>query len=335
MKSHVRAVYIVASCMLLIPIVMSIILFMPTGSTDKKDSRRITIEKGEGVRGIAKKLQNEDIVTFRLPLEIASRLIGGSGLKAGEYEFSSRLSPFEIARILSKGSQRPEQTLRIIEGWNARDIASYLEEQQYVSQKDFFSALQDPLWVNNYTFLADKPPASSLEGYLFPDTYRVFRDSAPKDLVVKMLDNFDQKFTFQMREDIRSSSLKFFDVLTAASIIELEVRTDDDRALVADIFFRRLVMGMPLQSDATVNYVTGKSSIQPTYGDLATESPYNTYLHRGLPPGPISNPGISSIKAAIYPKANAYLYFLTTTDGKVIYSKTYDDHLAAKRTYLK
>ncbi|OGY89834.1 MAG: hypothetical protein A2927_01170 [Candidatus Komeilibacteria bacterium RIFCSPLOWO2_01_FULL_45_10] len=149
-----------------------------------------------------------------------------------------------------------------------------------------------------------------------------------------MLDNFGAKLTQEMRVDIKNAGKSIFEVITLASIIEKEVRTEQDMKMVADIFNKRLEQGIALQSDATVNYVTGKGLVQPTAADIAVDNLYNTYKYRGLPPGPIANPGLKAIKAAIYPTPNQYYYFLTTAEGEVIYSQTYQEHLKNKSVYL-
>jgi UPF0755 protein len=149
-----------------------------------------------------------------------------------------------------------------------------------------------------------------------------------------MLDNFDKKLTQDLRDEIARQKKTIFEIVTMASILEKEVQTDEDRAMVADIFWRRLKAGMPLQADSTINYITGKSDSRANLTDIQIDSPYNTYKYPGLPVGPIGNPGLSAIKAAIYPKANGYWYFLTTDDGKVIYAKSFDEHKANKAKYL-
>jgi UPF0755 protein len=225
-------------------------------------------------------------------------------------------------------------TITIIEGWRAKEIANYLDEKGIVSEVDFLQEIETSKWKNDYDFLTNVS-AKTVEGFLFPDTYRIFADATASDIVKKMLDTFDSKLTSQMRGDITSSGKNIFDVVILASIIEREVPNNDDKKIIADIFFKRIQAGIALQSDATVNYVTGQGRAQPTYKDLEVDSPYNTYKYRGLTPGPISNPGISSIEAVIYPTSNPYYYFLTTLDdGTVIYGRTYEEHLNNKARYL-
>jgi len=187
--------------------------------------------------------------------------------------------------------------------------------------------------LDEYSILASKPRNLDLEGYLFPDTYRIFRDASVTDVVKKMLGNLEAKLTPQMKKDITDSGKTIHEVLTLASIVEKEVSSDKDRKLVADIFYKRLKAGIALQADSTVNYVTGKSVSRASASDLEVESLYNTYQHRGLPPGPISNPSLSSIISAIYPTPNTYLYFLTTPSGEVIYNETFEGHVEDKNRY--
>ena len=150
-----------------------------------------------------------------------------------------------------------------------------------------------------------------------------------------MLDNFSQKLEGNLTSKILAQKKSIFEIITLASIIEKEVRNPEDMKMVADIFYKRLNKGMALQSDATVNYITGKGLLQPTLADTQIDNRYNTYKYPGLSLGPISNPGLSAIIAAIEPNSNPYYYFLTTKDGAVIYSKTYEEHLRNKAKYLK
>ena len=150
-----------------------------------------------------------------------------------------------------------------------------------------------------------------------------------------MLDNFGDKVTDELRQKISAQGLTLFQGVTLASIIEKEVRTDQDKKIVADLFLRRMAAGIPLQSDATVNYVTGKSALQPTIDDTKTESLYNTYLHQGLPPGPICNPSLASLAAVASPQPNEYFYYLNTPEGETIFSKTFEEHKLNKAKYLQ
>lgn len=240
----------------------------------------------------------------------------------------------------------PEKTMRIIEGWDVYDIADYLDAQKIVTRDAFLQFVGSPTQKGNfgfrdsslmkkYPFLKEIPNGVSLEGYLFPDTYRVFEGASVEEVVDRMLENFNTKFDEQMRADMKAQHKKMFEIVTMASIIEIEVHGKRDRALVSDILWSRLKIGMALQVDSSVNYVTRKNNPAVTIKDTRYDSPFNTYLYRGLPLGPISNPGLESLKAALHPESNPYVYFLTTKEGEVKYAKSLEEHNKNKFQYLK
>jgi len=181
--------------------------------------------------------------------------------------------------------------------------------------------------------LSDKPKSVSLEGYLFPDTYRFFKDATLSDVISKMIDNLSNKLTPDLKTAIKNSSYSTYEILTMASLIEKEIPKDSDRSIVAGILWKRLKAGVPLQVDATLVYITGHNELYEA--DRKINSPYNTYLYRGLPKGPIANPGLSTIKAAIFPETSPYWYYLSTKDNTTIFSKTLEEHLRNKAIYLK
>ena len=245
----------------------------------------------------------------------------------------------KVIEILTTKPDADEVTVRIPEDVTAKEIAAILEQAGVLSASDFFTAVEttDSRTVapdSTYDFLRDKPTTANLEGYLFPDTYRFFKRATPAHVVKKFLDNFEAKVASTVLGDIRASGHTVFEVVTLASIVDKEVRTDTDRRIAAGIFWKRIEIGMALQSDATVNYVTGKQALQPTNVDLSVGSPYNTYQNRGLPPYPIGNPSLSAIRAVANPEASPYLYFLHKPDGTTVFSKTYEEHVANKQKYL-
>lgn len=312
----------------------------PMNAADK-GTVTITVPPKSGVRAIADQLSDTGLIRNRYTFIAAVALSGlGKDLKAGTFSLSPSMSATVIARELAKRNAAEEIVLTIPEGWTTAQIAAYLEQKGIGTKEDFISAagVNDSRVIlpdERFDFFAGRPPAATLEGYLFPDTYRVFPDATPADVIKKLLDNFGTKVTPEIRERIQAKGMTIYSVVTLASIVEREVRKDEDRAMVADIFLRRLTIGMPLESDATVNYVTGKSALQPTLTDTEIESPYNTYRNKGLPPGPINNPGLSSITAVINPQPNSYLYFLTDSAGGVHFGTTYEQHLANKQQYLQ
>ncbi|MFA5754225.1 MAG: endolytic transglycosylase MltG [Patescibacteria group bacterium] len=249
-----------------------------------------------------------------------------------------------------------EETITILEGWTVQDIGQYLERRDRWTSRDFLNVAgwprtdyrhQDALpaledFSSQYDFLADKPEQYGLEGYLFPDTYRVYASSTVSEVIAKMLDNFNEKLTPKMRADIKKQGKTVYEIVTMASIIEKEApidySKDENRAarIISGIFWNRLKIGQGLQSDATLSYVLNDNKPQHSGAELEIDSSYNTYKFRGLPPGPISNPGLLAIEAAIYPIKTDYYYFLTTLDGQeVFYARTYDEHLQNKYKYLR
>lgn len=241
---------------------------------------------------------------------------------------------------------RPEINITVVPGWNLRQIADDWVAKGLIKQPaELFSVVGFPLkdytsslsWVasGNYPLLLDKPAKISYEGYLFPDTYRVYRDSSLDEVLKKIFSNLENKITAEMKTEIVRQKKDFFEILTMASIVEKEAPDNENMAKIADIFWRRLDDGWPLQSCATVNYITGKSSPAVSSADKAVDSPYNTYKYRGLPPGPICNPSLNAIKAAIYPEKNSYVYFMSGSDGTIHYARTLEEHNANVAKYLR
>jgi len=244
--------------------------------------------------------------------------------------------------------QVPDTTIRIIEGWDMADIATNLEldekrtEQSSVVDAKTFLNDARKFNVSNYPLLKNNPKGATLEGFLFPDTYFIPQKvptstSISAIIIKKTLDNFSKKFTQEMEVRATEIAMSVYDVITLASIVEKESgRNSDERKIVAGIFYNRLNVGMGLESDATVNYVTKKNSPAPTWEDLKTDSPYNTYKHQGLPPGPIANPSLSAIMAVLYPTKTNYFFFLhKQPSGEAVYSTTFEEHVNNKFKYLK
>jgi UPF0755 protein len=178
------------------------------------------------------------------------------------------------------------------------------------------------------------PAGATLEGFLFPDTYRFAPNVTATEIVDIMLGTFGKRFTAEQRAGQMSSQYSLFEIVTMASIVEEEGRIESDRKIIADIFWKRLTAGQPFQSDATVNYVLGSLKEQPTFDDIETDSPYNTYKYAGLPPGPISNPSLISLRAAVSPTPNSYYYFLNNLETKEMYfAKTFEEHVENRRIH--
>ncbi len=293
------------------------------------------IEKGESTKIIAKNLQDSKLIGSSWAFRLYAKLTGAEDkFVAGNHQLEADLSIRNLIKSLeTEKNISTEKNITFIEDWNNREIAKYLSDKGIASETEFLAAAELDKWQNRYDFL-NGVKAPTVEGFIFPDTYRIFSDASAEDIVKKALDNFDKKLTSEMRLSMQLKHLGLLQVLTLSSIVEREANNEKDMKLVADVFNKRIAKGIALQSDATVNYVTGKGLTRPTSADLAIDSPYNTYKYKGLPPGPIGNPSLMAIKAVIYPTLNDYYYFIHTPDGKAVYARTYDEHLANVAKYL-
>lgn len=305
------------------------------------DAHTMTFEvkQGQGVKNIGDNLEKDGIITksdfFKIYLWETK---AGSKLQAGTYQISPSMTIPQIVGIFTHGEaglKSNEARVVITEGSSNQDILDKMKEAGVISSDANFKDIK--IDASKYDFLADKPDDADLEGYLFPDTYNFFKGSSLEDVTAKMLENFGGKLTPQMRQDIVKQNKSLYEILTLASIVEKESPDKADMPTIAGVFYNRLEAGMPLQSDATINYLTKAGNPTPTSEDLEIDSPYNTYKNKGLPPSPICNPGIEAIKAATYPAKTDYMYFLMTQDGnkRTIFSKTYEEHLQNKAKYLK
>ncbi len=332
---------IVGAVVLLVAIIVGVFVANQLTSASVKNDVTFTIQEGEGLKAVSARMDSEKIIKNPTVFEMTIRVTGKSNsIFAGTYVFTKDQSMKDVIdAITNVDDVTNDITITLIEGWTSAEMAKYLQEQGFFPAEDFSAAVQTTDIQNllpgvTYAFLGDKPTSQGLEGYLFPDTYRIKQKPEPADVVRKLLDNFDSKLTNTMRSDIHKQGRTVFDVVVLASILEREVLSDADKKNAADVFLKRLQIGMPLQSDATVNYVTGKQDTRPTLQDIEADSPYNTYVYKGLPPGPISNPGFSSLEAAVYPTSNPYYYFLTKDNGEAVFSRNLDEHNLNKAKYL-
>lgn len=308
----------------------------------KGEEMVFVIERGEGVKMIGENLKQNNLIKseFYYKLYVWRNKLE-KNFKAGEYVLSPDMSLKEIVDKLTQGQiVDREITITIIEGWNIKNIDDYLSEKGIVSKGEFSAIADKPhdhgLALIDYDFLKDKPANASLEGYLFPDTYRIFKDASAQDAVLRMLNNFDKKVNQEMRDEIKKQNKTMYEILTMASLLEKEVRTENDMKIVSGIFWNRIKNSQRLESCATLAYILGENKAQYSIEDTNVQSPYNTYRNAGLPPGPIASPGLNAIRAAIYPTNTNFNYFLTDPKtGNTIFSATYNEHLRNKAKYLK
>ncbi len=310
-------------------------------SAGKGDDLNFIIERGDSVNVIAENLKEEALIKSGLVFKIYVKLSGKqSDFKEGVYTLSPEMSVKNIVETLTpRVSLKPEEWITFVEGWNLNDYARILDERGLISFDEFLDitgggSLKD--YSTYFSFLEDKPEGHSLEGYLFPDTYRFFYDSSPDDIIKRILSNFDKKLDLEIRDEIERQGKSIHEILTMASIIEKEVRSDDDMRTVSGIFWNRIKNRQALESCATLAYILGENKDRYTYEETRIESPYNTYMNRGLPPGPIANPGIRAIQAAVYPESTDYNYFLTDSETfETIFSRTYEEHLRNRDKHIR
>jgi UPF0755 protein len=261
-----------------------------------------------------------------------------SALEAGRFEISAAMTIPEIALALTEALS-PDVTVQLVEGRRLEEIAAAIDATEGLSFTGAdFAALVGPgaERPQQFDFLQDLPPGASLEGFLFPDTYRLGPDATAADLRDRMLENFDAHLDDQMRAGIDMGDLALYEVVTMASIVEREAVIPNERPLIAGVYLNRLGAGMTLDADPTVQYAMSSANPalgwwpQLTLSDYTdVQSPYNTYLNVGLPPGPIASPGIDAIAAVINPEASEYLYFRACDDsGYHLFSLTFEEHLS-------
>ncbi len=267
------------------------------------------IEKGTGLNALGSDLENKEIIRLPFWFKVFAVLFGGpKGIDAGDYALNKPENAIKLAYRFVRGDhQLVPVKVTIPEGLNNLEIAKIIDQS-----------------LKNFDIQKFITMASSTEGYLFPDTYFFLPNVTESDIIKIMKDNFTAKVGTVSEE-----------VVKMASILELEARTEESRKIIAGILWERIHIGMPLQVDASFKYINGKTTATLSLADLKMNSPYNSYTNKGLPPTPISNPGLMSIQAALNPIKTPYLYFLTDKNGNMHYAKTFAEHLQNKEKYLQ
>ena len=278
-----------------------------------------TVEKGTGLSSLATDLASKKIIKSPFLLKTFSVLLGGTkGIMAGDYVLNNKENSFGLAERMVNGDYQLALTkITIPEGLNIKEIGSLLSKK-----------------FPNISQISFEKTATSQEGYLFPDTYFFSQNTEATTVIEKMQEIFQEKIA-GLDPDIKKFKKPLSDIIKMASIVEAEGRTIETRQIIAGILWKRLSLGMPLQVDSSFKYINGKTTSDLTLDDLKVDSPYNSYLYKGLPPTPICNPGLDSIKATITPIQTSYFYFLSDKNGEMHYAKTYAEHLQNEELYLK
>ena len=311
---------------------------------DRSDTGTVTVQiaEGTGSSEIARILKEKDLIKSETVFKIYLRIKGSKDdLKAGKYSFSKSMSSGDILTNLIAGSPRSTIRITIREGLDIYRISRYLEEQGLFTVEEFEDEIRNNFdyYKERYKFLESVPKDRDLklEGYLFGDTYEVYSDASPRDVIIKMLDNFDRIFKEEYYEQAKKMGFTVDQIVIMASIAEREAILDKELKTIAGVFYNRLKKGMKFQSCATVQYLYHDyQHFTFTNKELSIDSPYNTYMYEGMPPGPIANFREAALIAALYPENTKYLYFCSKNDntGSSAFAETYSQHLKNVDKYL-
>ncbi len=302
-------------------------LMNPPGTGDHP--KMFQVREGETLKSVARNLETEGLIRSRVLFEFWGRFMGyGRDIKTGEYLLNPSMPPFRIFNILTRGKSIL-YSVTIPEGYDRRHIAAVLAEKKLADEGEFLALTGAPELAQEYGF---KGP--SLEGFLYPDTYQFGHGLGTRTVIDAMVKRFRQALA-PLKAEIERCGMSLEEVVTLASIVEKETGRAEERPLIASVFLNRLKKRMRLESDPTVIYGLKSFTGNLRRKDLERPSPYNTYLNRGLPPGPIASPGVESIKAVLFPARTEYLYFVSKNDGTHYFSKTLEEHNRAVRMYQK
>lgn len=309
----------------------------------------VEIPQGANRRTIASILEDNEVINSAMIFEFYARAQGENNFQAGSYLMSPSMSVEEILEYLNAGGtpimEEALATVTIPEGIWLEDIAERVGNATDFLEEDFMALVENEDFIATQTehfpeLLTDAVEASevtryTLEGYLFPATYEVFEETTLESLTAQMISRMNQAFQPHY-ETIGASDFNVHEILTLATYIEREGTSDEDRKEISGVFYNRLEAGMPLQTDPSVAYALGEHRERTLYVDLEVDSPYNTYMYRGVGAGPINSPSESAINAAVNPNETDYMYFLANIEtGDVYFSETYEQHLKYQNEHLR
>lgn len=307
------------------------LLFVPPSKT--ASTKVIFIKKGTHLKKVSEVLQQDGIIKNRHFFVLLTTILGKkTKVKAGEYEFHTQMLPLEVLDALVKGQVKPH-LVTIPEGYTLSQIAQLLEDLNLVEKKGFLQKASSPAFIN--TLGLSQLAGPTLEGYLFPDTYHLFREMDPEEVIQMMVHQFKKVFGPDLANRTSELGISEREVVILASLIEKETPLPEEKPLISAVFQNRLKKKIPLQSDPTVIYGIKNFSGNLTKEHLLRRTPYNTYLMIGLPPTPICNPGKESLLAAVHPAPVPYLYFVSKNDGSHYFSSDIEEHNRAVWKYQK
>lgn len=299
-----------------------------------QNSIKMHIAEGTSASEVAMELERGRIVRNSLLFKLLLKTTGtDKAIKPGDYVFTQKQTMMEILHILKTGNMT-QRLVTIPEGLTISQMAELLQEKGIVRKEDFLAA------VKNGDFLVNGGKRKTLEGFLLPDTYDFPPNYTASDIIKKMIREFENRVVPAYIEKQKSLpiNLTLDEVVIMASLVEREAKIPDERPIIASVYYNRLKKGMLLQCDATIQYALGENKPVLTYDDLKIDSPYNTYIHKGLPPTAIANPGINSIKAVLAPRKTNYLFYVRNdvkNDGSHVFTSTLEEHNEAIRKYQR
>ncbi|HHV38177.1 MAG TPA: endolytic transglycosylase MltG [Tepidimicrobium sp.] len=338
-EKKIKAIYwlIPLAALMLISSIAAIYYVKAIEAVSAEDPQVVEVEipAGSSSKRIASILKDEGLIKSELIFYIQIKKEGvAANLKAGMYSLDTGMDMNDIIKALTQGGRNKNVlNITIPEGYEMRQIADKLSKKGIVDKDKFLKlASNKEHFEDDYPFLKHLDDDHGLEGYLFPSTYEFHMDSTEDEVIRKMLDKFEEIYAEHIEENIDNMDLSLNELIILASIVEKEAKVDSERPMIAGVLYNRLDMDMLLQVDATVQYALEDRKERLLYKDLEVESPYNTYIHKGLPPTPIASPGEKSIIATMNPSDVDYLYYVLKKDntGEHIFTKTYEEHLKAQ-----
>ena len=325
-----KIVFGIPALAILFVMVVAFVIIPLAGSSPYTGERGVpvyfTVRPGMSVSEIGKELYERGIIDSEMKFWWTAKLNGFENkVKSGTFAMQTGMTPRDALEILVYGNT---VTIRftIPEGFSVRDIAQRLDDVGLVKADAFISLAKT---YRPYPYVEEHENVRyAVEGFLFPDTYEINGEFDAARIMQMMAENFDRRLTKEMRDRAREMDLSIYELVTLASLVEKEAYHEEDRPIIAQIFLKRLRLGMPLQADPTVQYLLDAPKEDLLYRDTEIESPYNTYQNVGLPPGPIASPGTASLMAVLHPADTNYLYFVADRNGNNYYATNYADHLA-------
>jgi UPF0755 protein len=307
-------------------------LFFTPNLYEGESPKKFIIQKGSTLDKISLDLIEEGIIKSQFLFKVSCYIQGlQNELKHGRHKIPNGLSYLKLAELLAKGAPAEEILVVIPEGFFLTEIASRLKKKLEVDSVEFMKLARDENFLKNVL----NHPYSTLEGFLLPDSYYFFRDTKAEEAIKKLYQEYKKFFVDSLKKRAEEIGMDEYKIITLASIVQYECKKKEEMPIVAGVYYNRLQKGMKLESCPTVIYAMGKRIRRLLEEDLKINSPYNTYIHKGLPPGPIGNPGKDAILATLYPSEHQYFFFAADGNGGHRFSKTFDEHVKAANIYRK